>query len=343
VARGGLRAGPETLQVNLGNRCNTRCIFCWNHSPLRPAPGPEWLAQRMSDAHLENVIASLPALRPGRLVLSGRGEPLLHPGARALIGAACSEGIPVAIQTNGVAGLEPEELVELGVDHLAVNVSAGTPGGYERTHPGHGRHFAKVLGRLERIAQLRQAGARPRVSLVAVIQRSNAEELAHIVGLAHRVGASSVELKGMELSAGLEPLALGAAERGQVALGLEEAGRVARELGVDLRDGHLAQVLASRPGNGAFTEGLEHGPCYMGWYYLRVTCDGRVMFCCKDKLMGHLDARGLYHTWRSPAYHLERLAARDGDTSTGLLGPRCRACSNFERNREIGAIVGSRS
>jgi hypothetical protein len=73
----------------------------------------------------------------------------------------------------------------------------------------------------------------------------------------------------------------------------------------------------------------------MGWYYLRVTTDGDVMFCCKDKRMGTLAERSLYEVWRSPAYHLNRLAGRDGDPSTGLFDAKCRACSNFARNVEI--------
>ena len=73
----------------------------------------------------------------------------------------------------------------------------------------------------------------------------------------------------------------------------------------------------------------------MGWFYLRVTCEGRVMFCCKDKLVDHLDRRSLYEIWRSPTYHLHRLAGRDGDTSTGLFNSKCAACSNFSRNRQV--------
>jgi hypothetical protein len=65
------------------------------------------------------------------------------------------------------------------------------------------------------------------------------------------------------------------------------------------------------------------------------------MFCCKDKPMGHLDERSLYRTWRSPAYHLGRLAARDGDASSGLMGGKCRTCSNFERNEQVAGRLAS--
>ena len=96
------------------------------------------------------------------------------------------------------------------------------------------------------------------------------------------------------------------------------------------RDAQEAAAAGKR-----FTDSLAAGPCYMGWYYLRVTCDGRVMFCCKDKQVGHLDDGSLYHIWRDPAYQLLRLAGRDGEHGAGLFDAKCRACSNFARNREV--------
>ncbi len=73
----------------------------------------------------------------------------------------------------------------------------------------------------------------------------------------------------------------------------------------------------------------------MGWYYLRVTCDGRAMFCCKDKQVGHLDEQSLVRIWRGLPYQLWRLAGRDQDQSVGLFDAKCRSCSNFKRNRGL--------
>jgi MoaA/NifB/PqqE/SkfB family radical SAM enzyme len=343
VREGRLLCGPETLQINLGNACNLNCSFCWNHSPLKEPPSPAWHRQRLSDEHLAKIIDALPRLRPTRVLLSGRGEPLLHPRVTELLETLRGLGLPVAIQTNGVGGLEPERLVELRVDRLLVNISAGSAAGYEVTHPGRGHLFECVVERLGRIASLRGDSSRPRVTLIAVIHRDNCAELLPLIELAAKLGAEGVQLKGMELSEGLESLMLDETARREVREQLRIAERRALELGVELRAQHLAQVARSSSPSGRFTESLADGPCYMGWYYLRVTCDGRVMFCCKDKLMGHLDQRSLYQLWRSPASHLQRLAGRDGDRSTGLFDHKCRACSNFARNREVGAMLAESS
>jgi MoaA/NifB/PqqE/SkfB family radical SAM enzyme len=332
VRRGGLLFGPEILQVNLGHRCNLDCIFCWNHSPLLPRRSKAWHGAILSDRHARNVAEAIPVLRPDRVVLSGQGEPLIQKAAPVILHAALDAGIPVVVQTNGVGGIDVERLE--GVERLMVNLSAATPDGYEATHPGCGGLLPRVVGRMRQAAVLRSRGKGPEVTILAVVQRTNIDELVPIVELAREVGASAVHFKGMEFAPGLETLVLDAEDRERVRRGLELAKECALRLGVSLHSAHLEQVLGCSDGR-RFTDCMTSVPCVMGWYYLRVTCDGRVMFCCKDKLVGHLDDRPLSRIWRSPTYHLHRLAARDGDGSTGLLDEKCRACSNFERNRQV--------
>ncbi len=336
VIEGRLLAGPETLQVNLQNACNLDCDFCWNHSPHVRRPSAAWQRARLSAAHLDAVIEALPGLRPGRVLLSGRGEPLLHPEVERLLGALAALGIPVTIQTNGVAGPSPERLVELGVDRLLVNVSAGTPEDYEAVHTGRGHLFEAVVSRLSRLRELGGRSGRPEVVLAAIVHEGNAGTVASVVELAARVGATGVFLKGMEhRDEQLRHLMLTPAGRERVRAGLSRARALAEAHGISLDDVHLAQVAAAQGPEGSFTDDVAGGACYMGWYYLRVTCDGRVMFCCKDKQVDHLDRRELLRIWRSPAYHLWRLAGRDRDPDVGLLDERCRACSNFARNLEV--------
>ena len=63
------------------------------------------------------------------------------------------------------------------------------------------------------------------------------------------------------------------------------------------------------------------------------------MFCCKDKVVDHLDRRSLYAIWRSAAYQLLREAGRDRDETAALFDAKCAACSNFVRNREVHQLA----
>ncbi len=82
----------ETLQVNLGYRCNQACLHCHvNAGPTR--------REMMSDATLEMVIAFLRATRLPTLDITG-GAPELHPGFRRLVRAARAEGVRVIDRCN---------------------------------------------------------------------------------------------------------------------------------------------------------------------------------------------------------------------------------------------------
>lgn len=331
VRSGLLGGGPETLQLNLANACNLDCLFCWNHSPLVEPRSAVWQRQRLSDAHLEGVLVDLPRLDPDRLLLSGRGEPLLHPRVEALLEKARELTIPVTVQTNGTAGPSPARLEELGVERLLVNLSAATAEGYARLHPKGARLHAETLARLRAIAKLQ----RPRITLTAVICRENIEEIEPLAELARELSAPLL-LKGMEWSAELEQLLLGPEEVPRVEEALARAKRQLKGASATLDSAHLEAVLsAARSGSARFSADGRPLRCLMGWFYLRVTCAGEVMFCCKDKRVGHLDERSLYAIWRAPRYQLWRLAGRDGDTSAGLFDEKCQRCSNVARNRVL--------
>ena len=338
VVQGTLIAGPETLQINLRNGCNLNCDFCWNHSPFTSRPPPRWHREELSDRHLRAIIEALPRLAPSRVLLSGRGEPLLHAGAERLLTALFELGIPVTVQTNGIAGPSPARLVELRVARLLVNVSAGTAASYAVVHPGRGRLFDDVVARLRTLAD--HPAPRPHVRLLAVVHERNRDQIVPMVELAAEVGAPSVMLKGMEhRDDALSRLRMSEVGRAQIREDLVRAERLANERGVELDATHLWQVVREQRTDRAFTAGLATGPCYMGWYYLRVTVDGRVMFCCKDKEVDHLERRPLDRIWRSAGYHLLRLGGRDRDLGVGLFDAKCRTCSNFVRNRQVAVCV----
>ncbi|MCK5798630.1 MAG: radical SAM protein [Deltaproteobacteria bacterium] len=354
VRQGRLRGGPETLQLNLTNACNLDCRFCWNHSPLVAPRSPAWHARRLSDAHLSAVLAALPRLRPDHVLLSGRGEPLAYPGIERLLGVLGELAIDVTIQTNGTIGPSPERLVGLGVGALHVDVSGATAEGYARVHPGRGvALYPRLVERLERFSDL---GAR--LVLVAVITRDNASEIVALARWARALNVHGLYLKGLELAPGLEGLALDGPGRERVWLDLQEARDVLAGSSVHLDVQHLEVIVRHGEGQGDFTSGsgglaspeetedagrgCGTSACYMGWYYLRITCDGEVMFCCKDKRVGHLDdPGGLYRLWRAPRYQSLRLAGRDGDPEGILFDAACARCSNFARNRAIARAFDS--
>ncbi|MGI9046389.1 MAG: arsenosugar biosynthesis radical SAM (seleno)protein ArsS [Burkholderiales bacterium] len=114
------RRKTETLQVNLGYRCNQSCLHCHvNAGPTR--------TEEMSRETLDDVIAYLRAARVGTLDITG-GAPELNPHFRDLVRAARDLGVRVIDRCNLTILEEPgrEDLAAFLAGHN-VEVAASLP------------------------------------------------------------------------------------------------------------------------------------------------------------------------------------------------------------------------
>src|ERR1700716_217433 len=100
------RGRLNTLQVNLGYRCNQSCVHCHvNAGPNR--------REMMDEATSELVIQVLRECKIGTLDITG-GAPELHPAFRTLVTAATQLGVKVMDRCNLTILFEPgqEELAD---------------------------------------------------------------------------------------------------------------------------------------------------------------------------------------------------------------------------------------
>ena len=86
------REGVDTLQVNLGYRCNQQCLHCHvNAGPKRK--------EQMAAETIDTIIGLLEGRRISTLDLTG-GAPELHSDFRRLVAAARAEGVHVIDRCN---------------------------------------------------------------------------------------------------------------------------------------------------------------------------------------------------------------------------------------------------
>jgi radical SAM/Cys-rich protein len=114
------RLALNTLQVNLGYRCNQSCLHCHvNAGPTRK--------EMMSAATLALIPEVIAARRIEVLDLTG-GAPELHEGFRALVAASRAQGVQVIDRCNLTVLLEPgqEDLAQFLAVHQ-VEVVASLP------------------------------------------------------------------------------------------------------------------------------------------------------------------------------------------------------------------------
>ncbi len=140
LTREGLHAsGIDTIQVNVGLRCNQQCRHC--HLEASPSR-----SELMEWSTMELVLKAAKDARPHLVDITG-GAPELNPHLRRFVRALRAEGIPVQVRTNLTLLLEPgtEEMPEFFRDnevglvasmpcYLEENVRAQRgPGVYEKS------------------------------------------------------------------------------------------------------------------------------------------------------------------------------------------------------------------
>ena len=111
------RKGLDTLQVNLGYRCNQQCLHC------HVAAGPN-RTEVMDAGTVDLVLETLASLRLQALDLTG-GAPELNPDFRRLVSGARALGLRVIDRCNLTVLFEPDQqdlarfLADQGVDIVA--------------------------------------------------------------------------------------------------------------------------------------------------------------------------------------------------------------------------------
>lgn len=110
----------DTVQVNIGLRCNLACHHC--HVQSSP-----WRSETMTWETMTQVIDLAQALQVGRVDITG-GAPELHPHFRAFIEALRAAGRSVMVRTNLTVLLLPEQqdLTQFLRDHQ-VHLVASLP------------------------------------------------------------------------------------------------------------------------------------------------------------------------------------------------------------------------
>jgi MoaA/NifB/PqqE/SkfB family radical SAM enzyme len=346
--------GPRTFHLDVTNACNTDCAPCWFHSPLaggRTDLGEGWKKRMLDWDVFAALIDDLAAMKAGEdVVLSGKGEPTVHPRIRDMVRYIKDRGLFATLFTNGIR-LDRDlavTLVEAGCDMLYVSLMASNREVYRRTHTGApDDEFDRVLANLRTLLEVkgRDVSDKPEIVLVHVINNRNADD---IVPFAKLGAELKVEHLRYQLTA-IEPyngeLALSDDELRRVKAGIEEAKRIAADAGVKI----VANIDAQLDGEANDWSGaryLDNG-CLVGWAFSRVWAGGEVSFCCAPKVVRNVNETRFADIWNGEDYDRARVAGkylsanRDFAFKNGkpLFDPICTRCPNYEGVERLRSVI----
>lgn len=192
---------PEEIQVEVTNACNLTCSMCPHTHGLIPQ-------NNFSLALFQNLVRENPS--PRRLVLTGWGEPLMHPQLLDMIETA-NESWPdcsVRFTSNGILldAVWRERLRQVNVAAVTVSVDlwpeskAWSPEWKDILHPPSPKSFRNIQ---EYFAD-RELMRRAPLILQLVMVQENIEDIQKYIELAAKHGALYVNIVRMQTYPGLE-------------------------------------------------------------------------------------------------------------------------------------------
>lgn len=326
IAKGRPLQGPSSIHIDVTNACNANCITCWDHSPLLSTPQTvAWKRQRVTLEQVEALVEDVMSLGGlSSVVLSGMGDPFVHPEIYELIRAVKSRRLHLTIITNLIPA-RAEEVVTLDVDQLLIGIHGASLESYLAFHPNFTARDYDTLN-----ASLRYFAAhRRRYKQVQVICKVNAHELVDMVQLGHDTCAGQVNFKLASLKNGTEDVLITDAQREDLVRRIVPAAQsLAKDLGVATNLDNFAMQLEA---GGAKTAPIEQVGCFMGYAYSRITVDGTVLYCCNTEMViGSLQGGARFsELWNGASWNAMRDKLRAGDYARS-----CSQCGKFNQNVE---------
>jgi len=181
-----LLKGPSQLAFDITNRCNFRCIHCFNRSGEN-----EIIKNELTDDEVISFIRDLAELKPLNLCFCG-GEPLLreeliYECAKILI----SYGSEVSLVTNGylLNKEKAKKLADIGIKNIQVSLDGARPESHEK--------LRGVKGSFERavnaIKLLLEEGVKPGVAFSPT--KFNADEFIEVYALCKEIGVKDLRVQ----------------------------------------------------------------------------------------------------------------------------------------------------
>jgi len=133
---------PIYVEIGLTENCNHKCIFC----------ALDWVTKRGATIKTDVMLKALDDLASHAIksiMFAGEGEPLLHKDVTLFVNHAKTNGLKVAITTNGVPFTQQiAETCLPALSWIRFSINAGTPDAYARIHGTTPSDFEKVMNNI---------------------------------------------------------------------------------------------------------------------------------------------------------------------------------------------------
>jgi MoaA/NifB/PqqE/SkfB family radical SAM enzyme len=318
--------GPQVVQIDLTNDCNNNCLGCWCNSPL--LGGEKKDKASLSNVLIDSLLEELSLLGTREIVLSGGGEPFMHPSILEVVRKIKLKKFLCHINTNFSLVDEGiiKELINLKVDYLTVSLWAATPQTYRIIHPNKTEgDFYKIRERLRLLNSLKSKS--PKVKIYNVIFNLNYQEMEKMLGLAEELKADYIEYAVLDVVSGKTDALLPNSEELER---IEELFRGILKRRNKIKIINFSHFLRRVSGadalRGEYEKNfIERLPCYSGWLFSRILANGNVIPCLKAHRfpVGNLYKQSFNSVWNGELmqeFRRKTISSRREESFFSLIG-----------------------
>ena len=301
--------GPWEISVSLTNRCNLKCVMCWERWAEKEFGNSIYDKRReVDEERLIRLVDESAAMGVRQWTVMGSGEAMVRADtAMAMCRRIKELGMFGIMHTNGTLFKEKhyEELIEMRWDKLqvsldgpdtAINDTIRSRGAYERT--------MECLRLLKNVRE-RMHSDLPLLTLHPVMTNLNYDKLNQILELAHSLGAAGIGLSHLTGDfEGVHALSLNPEQRAQLPEYLQQVQHRAEELGMTINTDFLlrAEAQGNLPRPARQADPILNSRCYEAWLSLYVLVDGKAGPCCVfyDEQAQSIRDKTLEEIWTGP-------------------------------------------
>lgn len=176
---------PLSIQLELTNKCNTKCEHCKRYS---------WPNDNeMSTHRIKSLFDELAKLRVQSITLSG-GEPTLREDFIDILGYAWSKGLKLGVLTNGLdINQKLADALTKYSNWVRISLDGSNPEIYQRVR-GSSDGFRKVLESIKILEEAKKRNSKNyNIGICYSIQNLNIDDVAEMIGFVKELALSDRE------------------------------------------------------------------------------------------------------------------------------------------------------
>lgn len=322
---------PVRIELHPTNRCNLKCIFCWQST----AKDKDYSVE-LSDQKLLDIIHEAGKWGVKEWIISGGGEPLVRKNITLKIMELIKKyDMWGQLTTNGVLFNKKsiQHTVSIGWDQIQFSVDAPDAKTHEYLRGIKGT-FEKMIKNAQLLSSYKEKNAKsdPYLGFNTVLNRLNYNKVPEMIELCHKVGFQLVYFE--PIYPGYlkkERLTLNEEEKEELQKYIKKATKTAKKLKIstNIDNFYKKDLIDKDKFEDTVVREVKQDenpyislPCYQPWYLMGIKgC--RLAGCCSTFEVGeNIQNKTLKEVWNGKVFNSIRQ-----DMLSKKLPPYCSKCS----------------